>query len=237
MKNNIKDNFNKAAKIYNQNAILQKKVANELIDFCLPYIQSSSKIIDLGSGTGFLYDFISKKYQILDFYCLDLAINMLKESKSNFKINSDINHLPLQSNSFDLVISSLALQWVTDFKAVFGQIYDILLPKGLFCFSTIANNSLPNLCQLNIKNLNINQFISKESLEDCLKTFSSYKVIEKKITLKYNNYYDLLQSMKKIGAGFSLNSNLPIKIVDLRKLMDIKDISDDWNIIYIIAKK
>jgi malonyl-CoA O-methyltransferase len=237
LKNNIKNNFNRAAKIYNQNAILQKKVAFDLSNFCLPYINISSKIIDLGSGTGFLYDFINKKQHICNFYCLDLAINMLKESKSNFKINCDINHLSLQKNSFNLVISSLALQWVADFKAVFGQIYDILQPEGLFCFAIIADKTLPNIRNLNINNLNINQFINKKYLEKYLEIFSSYKIIENKITLKYDNYYDLLQSMKKIGAGFSLNQNSYLKISDLKKLMKIKNISDDWNIIYVIAKK
>ena len=78
MKNNIKNNFNKAAKIYNQNAILQKQVASDLIDFCLPYLNNSSKIIDLGSGTGFLYDLISQKQQITNFFALDLANSIMR---------------------------------------------------------------------------------------------------------------------------------------------------------------
>ncbi|MDA7704925.1 methyltransferase domain-containing protein [Rickettsiales bacterium] len=233
----IKNNFNKAAKIYNQNAILQKQVAHNLVDFCLPFIKDSSKIIDLGSGTGFLHDIISQKQQIPNFYSLDLALNMLKESKCSFKINSDINLLPLQKNSFDLTISSLALQWIDNFDSVFKQIHNILKPKGCFLFSIIGKNSLPNIQKLNIKNLNINNFPDQKLLEDHLRIFSSFNIVTKKITLKYNNYYDLLQSMKKIGAGSPLNNNSHINISDLRKLMAIKDIYEDWNIIYVIAKK
>lgn len=233
----IKDNFNKAAKIYNQNAILQKKVASDLINLCSTFITNSSKIIDLGSGTGFLHDFISEKQRISNFFSLDLAINMLKESKCAFKINADLNHLPLQKKSFDLVISSLSLQWISDFKKVFRQIYDILKPNGCFCFSIIAKNSLKNIQSLGIKNLNINQFPDKEFIENNLQIFSNIKIIEKKITLKYDNYYDILQSIKKIGAGTAINYNYSLSIAELRKLMAIKDVFEDWEVIYVIARK
>lgn len=233
----IKDNFNKAAKIYNQNAILQKKVASDLIILCSPFITNSSKIIDLGSGTGFLHDFISEKQQISNFFALDLAINMLKESKCDFKINADLNHLPLQKNSFDLVISSLSLQWIVDFKKVFRQIYDILKPNGYFCFSIIAKNSLKNIQSLGIKNLNINQFPDKEFIKNNLQIFSNIKIIEKKITLKYDNYYNILQSMKKIGAGTAINDNYSLGIAELRELMAMKDVFEDWEVIYAIAEK
>lgn len=237
MKNNIKNNFNKAAKIYNQNAILQKQVASDLIDFCLPYLNNSSKIIDLGSGTGFLYDLISQKQQITNFFALDLANSMLKESKSPFNINADINHLPLQKESFNLVISSLALQWLNDFEKIFKNIQNILSEKGLFCFSIITKNSLNNIKNLKINNLNINEFHDKKFLENHLKIFSSYKILEKRITLKYDNYYELLQSMKKIGAGYSIDRKSSLKISDLKKLMKIQDISEDWHIIYVIAER
>lgn len=233
----IKDNFNKAARIYNQNAILQQKVASDLANLCLPFIINSSKIIDLGSGTGFLHDFISQKQQITDFFSLDLAPNMLKESRCQFKINADINHLPLQKNCFDLAISSLALQWVSDFKSVFKQIYNILKPNSHFCFSIIAKNSLKNIQSLGINNLNINQFPDQEFLENNLQIFPNIKIIEKKITLKYDNYYDLLQSMKKIGAGTAINDNYSLSIAELRKLMTIKDVFEDWEVIYVIARK
>ncbi|MFT4718229.1 MAG: malonyl-CoA O-methyltransferase [Rickettsiales bacterium] len=237
MKSNLKHNFNKAAKIYNQNAILQQQVAKNLIDFCPPEAKNSQKIIDLGSGTGFLYDLISQNIKIPNFFSLDLAVSMLKQSNCNYNINGDINLLPLKNNLFDLVISSLALQWIDDYKRVFEQIHNILSKDGLFCFSIIAKNSLNNINNIGINNLNINQFPDQEILKNHLKIFSSYKVIEKKITIKYDNYYCLLQSIKKIGAGYSVNKNYNLKISDLKTLMNIKNISENWNIIYVIAKK
>jgi malonyl-CoA O-methyltransferase len=237
LKSNLKHNFNRAAKIYNQNAILQQQVAKNLIDFCPPETKNYQKIIDLGSGTGFLYDLISQNIKIPNFFSLDLAVSMLKQSNCNCNINGDINLLPLKNNLFDLVISSLALQWVDDYKQVFEQIHNILIKDGLFCFSIIAKNSLNNIKNVGINNLNINPFPDQEILKNYLKIFSSYKLIEKKITIKYDNYYCLLQSIKKIGAGYSVNKNSNLKISDLRKLMNIKNISENWNIIYVIAKK
>jgi len=43
--------------------------------------------------------------------------------------------------------------------------------------------------------------------------------------------------MKKIGAGYSIDRKSSLKISDLKKLMKIQDISEDWHIIYVIAER
>ena len=55
--------------------------------------------------------------------------------------------LPLRDNSFDLIVSALALQWVDDLPGAFVQIQRALKPYGLFVAALIGGETLTELRQ------------------------------------------------------------------------------------------
>ena len=76
----------------------------------------------------------------------------------------DIEQLELPSE-LDAVISSSALQWMTDLPALLQRIYDALKPKGYLGFSTFGENNLIEIKQLTGQGLN---YYSLEALQQQL---------------------------------------------------------------------
>ena len=116
-KTQIKSNFNKSSKNYDVTATLQKQIAKNLFDLAKSEVSHSKNILDLGSGSGFIGKNILSKFPDTNIFQLDLAVKMLESGsqleENIFNINADIDNLPFKQNSFELVISSLAFQWLS----------------------------------------------------------------------------------------------------------------------------
>lgn len=68
-------------------------------------IKESDLILDVGCGTGILYDYINCKY-----IGIDPSIELLKVANKGFFINGKGEKLPFNSDTFDFVISITAIQ-------------------------------------------------------------------------------------------------------------------------------
>lgn len=226
----IQSNFNRFAKKYDILAILQKKVAKILVESSDLAIKNSKNILDLGCGTGFIgqnilknHDFSQKKL-----FQLDISEEMLKNNKNIGEnitnIQGNINNLNFEDNSFDLVISSLAFQWIDDLDAIFKKIKKILKPNANFAFSIFLDGTLDELkksAKSTNVNLSVNNFIDLESLKIILaKNFKNPQIMVKDFILEYDDIYDLLGSMKNIGASYSSkkSSDISLKKADFTRL-------------------
>ena len=206
----IKSNFNKAHKTYNQAAILQKMVAKKLVTLAQKDFVSADKILDLGSGTGFIADAVLFNFKNPKIFQLDIANQMLINNPFDTpKIVADIEALPFRENIFDLALSSLSFQWLNDLKNSISQILKILTSNGSFYFSIIADGSLQELKKTQKQcntNLSINQFNSVTELKQILSDLKvNYQIKSETIVLEYQNFYALLKSIKSIGASYSKN--------------------------------
>ena len=247
----VRSNFDKSAINYSQKAFLQRNVANHLSELSIYYINKFDRILDLGSGTGFLADNIHYSFPSKTIYQIDFSYNMLKESFANnrvLNISADIEFLPFRCNDFDLILSSLALQWINNLQKTVESISKLLcLKKGYFIFSIIGDDSLKELKESCVKvgvNLSINDFIKKEDVEKIISNnFSDYKITSQIFELEYNDVYDLLRSIKSIGASYSSNNNMitryhfdEINNFYLKNFKIGSTIKASWKIFYLICK-
>lgn len=106
----------------------------------LPDIKDK-RILDLGCGFGdysrFLYDMGAK--QVVGVDASEKMIEMAeanKEGRNTTYYRIPIEEINFESNSFDLVISNIAIHYIEDINKLFEKINRILVPKGLFIFST-----------------------------------------------------------------------------------------------------
>ncbi len=246
-KSKIKNNFNKAALNYDDYAVLQKKVAKKLVNVSSDNINKSNKILDLGSGTGFVADSIKSTNK--EIFELDIAHNMLNKRSGSLKVNADIEYLPFVENSFDLILSSLAFQWLNNISLAITNCGKVLKDNGSLIFSIITDGSLAELkssCTTCGVNLSINQFPTKQYLVDIISDISkNYQLIDEKIILEYKDLYDLLNSMKKIGASYGSNfnrNNLTKKRFELLNSFYLKNFNSKdrifatWQVTYVFIK-
>lgn len=114
----------------------------------LSNMKEGDTVLDLGSGAGndcfVSRAIVGEKGNIIG---LDFADNMLEKANENVRklgyknvsfIKGDIENIPLDENTIDVVISNCVLNLVPNKKAAFEQIHKVLKPNGHFAVSDIV---------------------------------------------------------------------------------------------------
>jgi arsenite methyltransferase len=111
-------------------------------------------VLDLGAGAG-LDAFVARREVGAEGRVIgvDMTPEMVSKARNNavkagfdnvdFRLG-EIEHLPVRSNSVDVVISNCVLNLVPDKERAFAEIHRVLKPGGHFCISDIvASRELP----------------------------------------------------------------------------------------------
>lgn len=121
-------------------------------------IKAGNHVLDLGSGAG--NDcFVARKIVGETGYVtgIDFTDAMLEKANKNLEktgfknidfVKGDIEEMPLNDNTFDVVISNCVLNLVPDKQKAFSEIYRVLKPGGHFCISDVVlTGQLPQKLQ------------------------------------------------------------------------------------------
>ena len=206
-KREIEKSFSNAADNYDSIAVFQHAVGQKLMAY-LPE-GNVNRVLDLGAGTGYFSAALRQRYPAADRFEVDISARMLAFCQSRdvdaFQVQADIESLPFLSQSFDLIYSSLSIQWCHDLDKVFQGIADSLSVGGVAVLTTLVDGSLAELKQAwaSVDNaVHVNEFeceatlkssceksglsVQQWSVEDDMQTFSTMR--------------DLIRSVKDIGA-------------------------------------
>ena len=220
-KRQVRRSFDRAARSYDAAAILQREVGSRMLER-LQYIKHKPQILlDAGSGTGFGSRNLRALYPRADIIALDIAYSMLtaaraqtpwwrralpllQNSRAHY-ICGDIDRLPLQTSSVDMIWSNLTLQWCNDLNVTFAELHRTLTPGGLLMFSTFGPDTLKEL-RLAFAGLDgythVNRFADMHDIGDVLMHagFAAPVMDMERITLTYADLMALLKELKAIGA-------------------------------------
>jgi len=204
--------FGRAAKSYDTAAVLQREVANRMLER-LDYIMAEPKrILDLGAGTGEHTAQLARRYKGAQVIGLDIAEPMLKQLRRRSSwlrplrpVCADIQSLPFADNSVDLIFSSLAMQWCSSLDEAFGEFKRVLRPGGFVLFSTFGPDTLKELRSSwsEVDNhIHVNQFIDMHDIGDAmLRAQLSQPVMDvETLTMTYPDVFELMRELKDIGA-------------------------------------
>lgn len=171
--------FSSSSRVYASEGKVQKEVANHLLKLASPYIKQTDSILDLGSGTGNIFQALSGVH-----YCVALDISYLSLLESPVlpfggKLCASAQQIPIKDAYFSCVISSFLLQWCHPVRPVLEEVSRVLSSGGYFIFSVLLDRSfdvLRNSWNAIDKAIHVHDFQTFESLHDDL---SSYFLIEK----------------------------------------------------------
>ncbi|MEN8176185.1 MAG: malonyl-ACP O-methyltransferase BioC, partial [Pseudomonadota bacterium] len=146
--------FERAAKGYDEVAVLQRETAQRMLER-LDYIRHEPAVIlDVGAGTGQATLELARRFKQARTLALDFALPMLRRARQRGPwlrrprcICGDAEQLPLADRSVDLIFSNAALQWCNDLEATFQEFLRVLRPQGLLMFSTYGPDTLKELRQ------------------------------------------------------------------------------------------
>ena len=195
----IKQRFSKCLKTYDNNASVQKKMAEILVS--LVEKKDIDAVLELGCGTGLLTKKLTQKIRFKTY----TAIDMVKECENYIRnISEKIEFIPDDIENFksgkkyDLIISNASVQWVEDMESFLKNIKNLLSDNGIFIFSTFGKN---NFKELKIFIKTPLEYYSMEELTQKLSDFEIIKMEEDIISLEFNSPKEVLKHIKNTGVN------------------------------------
>ena len=209
--------FDRASASYEAAAVLQARVADELLNRLELFKFTPGVVLDLGAGTGRMTMELKRRYRRALVVALDLAPGMLREARKHQqlfrrfeRVCGDAMRLPLADASVDVVLSSLMLQWCEPPDAAFAEIRRVLKPDGLVAFSTLGPDTLRELRTAwseadgvsKVPNNHVNHFTDMHDVGDALvRAGLSEPVLDvDRLQLTYPDALALMRDLKAIGA-------------------------------------
>tara|TARA_Y100000589_G_C27133197_1_gene621440 strand:- start:326 stop:1081 length:756 start_codon:yes stop_codon:yes gene_type:complete len=244
--NEIKNNFNNAARKYSNYSFIQKYFANKLISIIEKLEPPKGKWLDLGSGTGFLADLIENKLISNEVIRIDFSSKMLFENKKDSKtILWDLNlNLPPYIDNAAMIISCFSIHWLNEPERAIQHWFNKLVPGGFLIVLFPTNKSFPewketcNKCKIEYSGLT---FPREDLLKSLFKVNEIYNAEEYDYIETFPNIYRLFKSMINVGAQSSKSKR---KTISELKLMqrewpkdDFQKVNLSWNIKILILKK
>lgn len=199
-KNLVKNSFKKNLKTYDENACVQKDMAEKLIKLLSQ--KSFESILEIGMGTGLLTKLIVENIYYNEYYANDIVSDCKKYLKhiapdATF-VKGDIEELKLDKK-FDLIISNATLQWVSDIEKLSEKINTHLNENGLFVFSTFGKENFIELKELTGIGL---EYYSLDELKEIFQAdFEIIELKEEKNILYFKSFRDILKHIKLTGVN------------------------------------
>ncbi|MEQ8937511.1 MAG: malonyl-ACP O-methyltransferase BioC [Gammaproteobacteria bacterium] len=209
----VRRSFGKAAADYDRYAVLQRTITERLLESFELIDINPRRVLDLGAGTGFGARLLKQQFKRASLVQVDLSHDMLALSRQNSPrffsgqqfVCADASRLPFQTAQFDMIFSSLMLQWCSNLDEVFTELAGLLKPGGLFIFASLGPDTLKELreCWRRVDDdVHVNTFIDMHDIGDALiRSGLSEPVLGvEHIKLLYDDATTLMRELKGIGA-------------------------------------
>ena len=241
----VAQRFAKAGQSYIEQAVVQKQISAQLFEYLKMYCpQSLPSVLEIGCGSGNLTHLFHSYFQVDQLFLNDLYADVDQHFSTIENIAwliGDIEQLHLPQ-SLDAVISSSALQWMTDLPTLLHRIHDALKPNAYFGFSTFGSDNLTEIKQLTGQGLN---YISLEFLKRQLEQ-QNFEVlfIEQEVKQIYFDHpKSVLQHLKATGVTATAKSHRWTKqslqkfYADYQQFYGEQGFSLTYHPIYVIARR
>ena len=195
----VKKRFKKSLKTYDENAIVQKKMAKELINL-LPK-KEYNKIFEIGCATGILTKEIADKLIFSELYLNDIVEESKKYVQEIYKeckfVVGDIENIEL-NKKYNLIISNACLQWCSNIEETLSKLINALDDGGILAISVFGEDNLKEIKSI----FNIGKEISSiSSMENFLNTQKIIIKKEDKIKIDFETPMEVLKHLKYTGTN------------------------------------
>lgn len=241
----VAQRFAKAGQSYVEHAVVQKQISAQLFKYLKVYCpQNLASVLEIGCGSGNLTHLFHSYFQVDQLFLNDLYEDVDQHFSTIENIAwliGDIEQLHLPQ-SLDAVISSSALQWMTDLPTLLHRIHDVLKPNAYFGFSTFGSDNLTEIKQLTGQGLN---YISLEFLKRQLEQqdFEVLFIGQEVKQIYFDHPKSVLQHLKATGVTATAKSHRWTKqslqqfYLDYQQFYGEQGFSLTYHPIYVIARR
>ena len=214
-KNLIEEKFKNSINFYDDNAIIQEKMATKLIS--LIHKTNFKNILEIGSYSGILTKKIIGKFDFENYLALDIVDSFEKIKYLNPKIKLqkiDIERFETQEK-FDLIIANASLQWCNEFSKTIEKLKSFLTSDGILALTTFANDNFFEIRD------SFNVTLDYKTIEEIEAIFNNSKIEQEIHTLQFKSPNELLKHLKLTGVNAITKNVLNYK--EIKNSMEILD--------------
>ncbi|MBP7226421.1 MAG: methyltransferase [Aliarcobacter sp.] len=216
----VKNQFSKYAKDYKNHNIIQQIVAKSLVR---ELKTKPKRILELGCGSGQVYNHISWD---LDFYkAIDFSASMceLHPRAKNVEIKCfDFDTVEflneIKNDTYDIVLSSSALQWSKDLSKIIKQLSLITKEINAVLFTSNTFKTIQNITKTK------SPILDEQSIKEAFNKYFKCEFETIMYKLEFDNKKDLFDYIKKSGVS-GANESLDFK--------NAKKLYKEYNINYL----
>ena len=145
----IRRRFERAAGSYDIFSVVQRGMAERLVE---RIEREPSSILDLGCGTGYLTELLSKRFPWAQITAVDFAPAMIELARKRVPnalfLACDIEELELEPARYDLIVSNATIQWLTEPERTLARLADSLTRPGELQLATFGPRTFWELDQV-----------------------------------------------------------------------------------------
>lgn len=210
------------AEHYDSAATVQSEVARRLAHKIAARLPAApATILEIGCGTGLLSRELQTAFPASQLTLTDISAAMLARCRArlgpgpNYRVMD--GEFPDENlGKFDLIASSLTLQWFTDLPSGIARLKRLLTPTGRLIFATLGRHSFREWRQahtaLNLQ-CGLHDYPGGENFPAPAHTE------EEIITEHHPSGRDFAQALKTLGAGTPRPGYTPLPAADFRRLL------------------
>lgn len=219
-----------SASDYDRHARVQHKVAQKLAAHIATLaLPERPRILEIGCGTGFLTQALLDQGVDGDWLITDIAPPMLERCRERigeaanrrFSVLDGEFGLPMEER-FDLVCSSLVMQWFDDQAAALDRMLASLAPGGQCLFATLASETFAEWRAAHEQEGKQDGTLEFPGVQELARMAPQARVGEPMVERVVDHHVsalDFLRSLRAIGAKTASPGHRPIGPAAMRRIM------------------
>ncbi len=210
-----------AASAYDAHAVVQRQVADWLAERVVAVASSAPRVLEVGCGTGFLTGVALPRIDGADWLMTDIAPAMLARglavnpSARGRVMDGEHPDLPGEA-PFDLIVSSLAVQWFGDLEGGLRRLASWLAPGGRLLVTTLTEGTFAAWHEAH----RAEGFAAGSPVypaADRLRA-TGWSVETRTFTQRHDSAADFMRALRAIGAGTPRDGHRPIPPGAMRRI-------------------
>lgn len=218
-----------SAQDYDANAHVQRRVAQGLAERVAALdLPENPHVLEIGCGTGFLTEPLAEHIRGGEWLVTDLSPAMLGRARRRLGARPGWRYAVLDGEHgtpegrFDLIVSSMTLQWFENLPAAVARMRGWLRPGGVLVFTTLAADTFAEwraAHEAEGLTAGAQPFPSPAQLAAILPQAQLAPPQIERLTEPHDSARGFLLALKAIGAGTAAPDHRPLPAGALRRVM------------------
>lgn len=212
----IRDAFTHRADVYDSHARLQQSVLLQAVRELVPLLDDTTRLLDAGTGTGYVMELLRRLGVWPVLHGCDLSPGMCAFARQRWEhedrlpelhaVCANVEALPYASNRFDVVLSSLTMQWVNASSAALSEFFRVLHPSGHCLITSFGPSTLQELrtaFEAADSAPHVSEFASLDELQ-ALAEKAGFMVVNARAEFRtqyYPSVREIMDTIRTIGAA------------------------------------